>query len=76
MDPIPSGDSYLSKNGMDYAEALCTVVHRKKRFKSFPSPIPAQGEFGSDIPAGDGKLANLFFTVYAPRKSHRNKITL
>ncbi len=26
--------------------------------------IPAQGEFGSDIPAGDGKLANLFFTVY------------
>jgi hypothetical protein len=27
--------------------------------------IPAQGEFGSDIPAGDGKIANLFFTVYA-----------
>jgi hypothetical protein len=25
--------------------------------------IPAQGEFGSDIPALDGKLANLFFTV-------------
>ncbi len=25
---------------------------------------PRQGEFGSDIPAGDGKLANLFFTVY------------
>jgi hypothetical protein len=24
-----------------------------------------QGEFGSDIPAGDGKLANLFFTVYS-----------
>ncbi len=23
--------------------------------------IPAQGEFGSDIPAGDGKLANLLF---------------
>jgi hypothetical protein len=22
-------------------------------------------EFGSDIPAGDGKLANLFFTVYS-----------
>ncbi len=51
-------------------------IHRKKRFTSFPSPagtsptklplgiIPAQGEFGSDIPAGDGKLANLFFTVY------------
>jgi hypothetical protein len=28
------------------------------------NPTPAQGEFGSDIPAGDGKLANLFFTVY------------
>ncbi len=26
--------------------------------------IPAQGEFGSDIPAGDGKFANLRFTVY------------
>jgi hypothetical protein len=24
------------------------------------SGIPAHGEFGSDIPAGDGKLANLF----------------
>ena len=57
-----------------------SIVHRKKRFTSFPSPagmsltklplvsydviIRAQGEFGSDIPAGDGKLANLFFTVY------------
>ncbi len=29
--------------------------------------IPAQGEFGSlvsDIPAGEGKMAYLFFTVY------------
>jgi hypothetical protein len=25
--------------------------------------IPAQGEFGSDIPAGDGKLAILFYGV-------------
>ncbi len=31
-------------------------VHRKKRFTSFLSPA----EFGSAIPAGDGKLANLF----------------
>ncbi len=31
---------------------------------SYDVIIPAQGEFGSDIPAGDGKLANLFFTVY------------
>ncbi len=30
---------------------------------SYDVIIPAQGEFGSDIPAGDGKLANLFFTV-------------
>ncbi len=34
-------------------------VHRKKRFTSFLSPA----QFGSAIPAGDGKLANLFFTV-------------
>jgi hypothetical protein len=27
---------------------------------SYDVIIPAQGEFGSDIPAGDGKLANLF----------------
>ncbi len=26
--------------------------------------IPAQGEFGSDIPAGDEKLANLFYGAY------------
>ncbi len=32
---------------------------------SYDVIIPAQGEFGSDIPAGDGKVANLFFTVYA-----------
>ncbi len=31
---------------------------------SYDVSIPAQGEFGSDIQAGDGKLANLFFTVY------------
>ncbi len=31
---------------------------------SYDVIIPAQEEFGSDIPAGDGKLANLFFTVY------------
>ncbi len=28
------------------------------------SLFPPRGEFGSDIPAGDGKLANLFFTVH------------
>jgi hypothetical protein len=27
---------------------------------SYDVIIPAQGQFGSDIPAGDGKLANLF----------------
>jgi hypothetical protein len=31
------------------------------------SLFPPKGEFGSDIPAGDGKLANLFFTVYGLR---------
>ncbi len=31
---------------------------------SYDVIIPAQGESGSDIPAGDGKHANLFFTVY------------
>jgi hypothetical protein len=30
---------------------------------SYEVIIPAQGEFGSDIPAGDGKLANLFYGV-------------
>ncbi len=27
---------------------------------SYDVIIPAQGEFGSDIPAGDGKVASLF----------------
>ncbi len=34
----------------------------QKQF-SYEVIIPAQGEFGSGIPAGDGKLTNLFFTV-------------
>jgi hypothetical protein len=31
----------------------------------FPVPIiiPGQGEFVSDIPAGDGKIATLFYSV-------------
>ncbi len=49
------------------------MLHRKKKGSrvtnqtppgqdqlSFDIIIPAQGEFGSDIPARDGKLANLF----------------
>jgi hypothetical protein len=57
----------------EFHKALQRLSHRKKRFTSFPSSagmaltklsydviIPAQGEFGSDIPAVDGKLANLF----------------
>jgi hypothetical protein len=45
--------------------AYCHQTFKKKKKKlSFYVIIPAQGEFGSDIPAGDGKLANLFFTVY------------
>jgi hypothetical protein len=42
-----------------------------QEYISYGVIIPAQGEFDSDIPAGDGKLANLFFTVYAPAKSHK-----
>jgi hypothetical protein len=30
---------------------------------SYDVIIPAQGEFGSDIPAGDGKIASLFYSV-------------
>ncbi len=55
-----------------------TCIHRKKRFSSFPSPVPVyqtlpggnnenitelslpRGSLVSDIPAGDGKLVNLF----------------
>ncbi len=36
-----------------------------QEYFSYDVIIPAQGEFGSDIPAGDGKLSNLFFTVQA-----------
>jgi hypothetical protein len=36
--------------------------------------IPAQGEFGSDIPDGDGKLANLLFTVYMQGKDRYKTI--
>jgi hypothetical protein len=27
--------------------------------------IPGQGEFGSDIPQGDGKIANFFYSAEA-----------
>jgi hypothetical protein len=29
--------------------------------------VSGQGEFVSDIPAGDGKTAHLFFTVYSSK---------
>ncbi len=35
----------------------------KKRFASFPSPFLPRGSLVSDIPAGDGKLVNLFYGV-------------
>ncbi len=40
---------------------------------SYDVIIPAQGEFGSDIPAGDGKLANLFLRCccFSPTKCWR-----
>jgi hypothetical protein len=34
---------------------------------SYDVIIPAQGEFGSDIPAGDGKLGNLFLRCIEDR---------
>jgi hypothetical protein len=37
-----------------------TVTHCKKRFAIFP----ARENLVSDIPAGDGKIAKLFFTVH------------
>jgi hypothetical protein len=42
---------------------MSDVTNQTNKF-NYDVIIPAQGEFGSDIPAGDGKLANLFFTVY------------
>jgi hypothetical protein len=54
------------------------TLHRKKRFVSFPSPTKLslggnndvitelflpKGSLVSDIPAGDGKLVNLFYGV-------------
>ena len=38
-------------------------IIRSETLTPTPTHIPAQGEFGRDIPAGDGKLAILFFTV-------------
>jgi hypothetical protein len=58
--------------------AVLKKVHCKKRLAIFPSPagmsttklsrvwnkFPARESLVSDIPTGDGKIANLFFTVY------------
>ncbi len=59
---------------------ILSCIHCKKRLAIFLSPagmpltklslagknyiILSQGEFGYDIPAGEGKIAKLFFTVY------------
>jgi hypothetical protein len=37
--------------------------------------VPVQGEFGSDIPAGDGKMANLFLQCEAKIYQITNVIT-
>jgi hypothetical protein len=54
-----------------------------QEYFSYDVIIPAQGEFSSDIPAGDGKLANLFLRCmrstsrvgiglsYRPARLHR-----
>ncbi len=65
----------------------CTV---KKRLAIFPSParmsltklslagksliIPGQGEFVCDIPAGDGKIANLFYSVLLERRRKKASV--
>jgi hypothetical protein len=47
---------------------ICTVHCLKGYRFSRPKPvIPGQGEFVSDIPAVDGKIGNLFYSVYAVR---------
>jgi hypothetical protein len=45
-------------------------LNKQEQF-SYDVIIPAQREFGSDIPAGDGKLANLFFTVHREKERER-----
>ncbi len=48
-------------------------MHRKKRLATFPSqahsPFPARESLESDIPAGDGNVANLFYSVAKPLDS-------
>jgi hypothetical protein len=46
---------------------IFTAIHCKKRFAPFPGIIklfPPRESLVSDIPAGDGNVANLFFEVY------------
>ncbi len=48
---------------------MAVELHFQKRFAVFPSPagitklFPARDSLVSDIPAGDGKIAKLFFHV-------------
>ncbi len=39
-------------------------MYTVKKVSDFP--VPARESLVSDIPAGDGRTANLFFTVYRP----------
>jgi hypothetical protein len=48
---------------------ICTI-HCKKGLPIFPIPsrlFPARESLFNDIPAGDGKIGNLFYSVYAVR---------
>jgi hypothetical protein len=73
FDPVASVETFslgrnfsLNKKGKIIACVMSPLFHytvKKGSRVSRLQPGPAQGEFNSDIPAGDGKLANLFFTV-------------
>ncbi len=39
----------------------------KNKVSDFPSLFPARESLVGDIPAGDGKIANLFFSVQEPQ---------
>jgi hypothetical protein len=51
-------------------------MHRKKRLATFPSPAHfpflARESLVSDIPAEDGNVANLFYSVAKPLDSPNN----
>jgi hypothetical protein len=63
-----SGSSYFN------FQHMYRIFHTIKRFTIFPSPLfPAKESLVSDIPAGDGKIANLF-SVNPSTTSHEENL--